>query len=137
MLWLSSYANIEKVKERHFADADEAGDFALIALRWAVEKGILNGYGDGRLNPAGRATRAQTAQPLLFVRKFFTVPSTPTPLFDLPRRQPHRRDQQGEVAEFPNQDQPASQEQSGENRGQGAQGPLRPLRPRLEGQQKV
>ena len=34
------------------------------ALRWAVENGILNGYGDGRLGPRRRATRAQTAQML-------------------------------------------------------------------------
>ena len=34
------------------------------ALRWGVENGILNGYGDGRLGPQGQATRAQTAQML-------------------------------------------------------------------------
>lgn len=34
------------------------------AMRWAVENGILNGYGDGRLGPQGQATRAQVAQML-------------------------------------------------------------------------
>ncbi len=34
------------------------------AIRWAVESGILNGYGDGRLGPQGQATRAQVAQML-------------------------------------------------------------------------
>ncbi len=40
---------------------DEAGDFALEALRWAVENGILTGYGDGQLKPTGLATRAEVA----------------------------------------------------------------------------
>ncbi|MCI9213916.1 MAG: S-layer homology domain-containing protein [Oscillospiraceae bacterium] len=34
------------------------------AMRWAVENGILNGYGDGRSAPSGQATRAQAAQML-------------------------------------------------------------------------
>jgi len=37
----------------------------LDALRWAVENGILDGYGDGRLNPVGLATRAQVAAMLM------------------------------------------------------------------------
>ena len=51
-------------KELHFNDTDEISPFALEALRWAVENGILNGYGDGRLGPQGQATRAQVAQML-------------------------------------------------------------------------
>ena len=43
-------------------DADRAGSYAVAALCWAVESGILRGYGDGRLDPGGVATRAQAAQ---------------------------------------------------------------------------
>ena len=50
--------------ELRFADAEETSGFALEAMRWAVENGILNGYGDGRLGPRGQATRAQAAQML-------------------------------------------------------------------------
>ena len=32
------------------------------ALSWAMENGILSGYGDGRLAPQESATRAQMAQ---------------------------------------------------------------------------
>ena len=45
-------------------DTDEINGFALEALRWAVENGIINGYGDGLLGPQGQATRAQVAQML-------------------------------------------------------------------------
>jgi len=45
----------------NFTDADTASGYALDPLRWAVEKGIISGCGDGRLDPTGQATRAQTA----------------------------------------------------------------------------
>ena len=48
----------------HFSDEGEISAFALEALRWAVENGILNGYDNGRLGPQGQATRAQAAQML-------------------------------------------------------------------------
>ncbi len=65
MLWRYAGSPAATNKELHFNDIDEAGDYALEALRWAVENGILNGYGDGRLNPAGLATRAQVAAMLM------------------------------------------------------------------------
>lgn len=43
-----------------FTDVDVASGYALDALRWAVEEGILSGY-DGQLDPRGEATRAQVA----------------------------------------------------------------------------
>lgn len=46
----------------NFSDADAVGDYARQALLWAVEKGILSGYGDGRLDPKGAATRVQAAR---------------------------------------------------------------------------
>ncbi|WP_204791933.1 S-layer homology domain-containing protein [Oscillibacter sp. CU971] len=65
MLWRYSGSPAATQKELHFNDADEISGYALEALCWAVENGILNGYGDGRLGPQGQTTRAQVAQMLL------------------------------------------------------------------------
>ena len=64
MLWRYSGSPAAASRELYFNDTDEISGFALEALRWAVENGILNGYGDGRLGPQGQATRAQVAQML-------------------------------------------------------------------------
>lgn len=47
-----------------FADADKVSGYAKPALLWAAEKGIVNGKGDGILDPLGTATRAEVAQML-------------------------------------------------------------------------
>ena len=44
-----------------FTDAGTISDWALPAMRWAVGSGLMNGYGDGTLNPQGTATRAHLA----------------------------------------------------------------------------
>lgn len=63
MLW--RYAGSPAAtQELHFADAGNAGGYALDALRWAVANGVLNGDGNGLLNPTGLTTRAQAAQVL-------------------------------------------------------------------------
>ena len=64
MLWRYSGSPAATNKELHFNDTDEISGFVLEALRWAVEKGILNGYSDRRLGPKGQATRAHVAQML-------------------------------------------------------------------------
>ena len=64
MLWRYSGSPAATNKELYFNDTDEISGFALEALRWAMENGILNGYDDGRLAPMGQATRAQAAQML-------------------------------------------------------------------------
>jgi len=51
--------------ELNFADADEVSDFAVEAMRWAVEKGIFEGTDNGELRPKDNATRAQAAAVLL------------------------------------------------------------------------
>lgn len=48
-----------------FTDAASVGDWAREALIWAVDKGLINGMGDGTVNPRGTATRAQTAAILM------------------------------------------------------------------------
>ena len=65
MLW--RYAGSPEAKSDRalaFTDADQASGYALEALRWAVENGVLNGHGNGRLAPGGTATRAEAAQML-------------------------------------------------------------------------
>lgn len=47
-----------------FTDADQVSGYALEAMRWATSNGILNGHGNGQLDPGGTATRAQAAQML-------------------------------------------------------------------------
>ncbi len=64
MLWRYAGSPAATEKELHFTDADKASGYALEALRWAVENGIMSGKGGGILDPKGLATRVQTAQML-------------------------------------------------------------------------
>ena len=45
-----------------FPDADTVSDYAVDALTWAVEAGIVNGMDSGKLEPRATSTRAQAAQ---------------------------------------------------------------------------
>ena len=51
MLWRYSGSPAADSTELDFNDESEINGFALEALRWAVESGILNGCADGRLGP--------------------------------------------------------------------------------------
>ena len=64
MLWryAGSPAGIDK--ELYFTDTDKASGYALDAMCWAMENGVMSGYGDGQLVPQGLATRAQAARML-------------------------------------------------------------------------
>lgn len=64
MLWRYAGSPAATNKKLNFKDADAVSSYALEAMRWAVENGILNGYGNGLLAPQGQATRAQVAQML-------------------------------------------------------------------------
>ena len=48
-----------------FSDADQVEEYARDAFKWAVGNGIINGMGDGTLNPKGEASRAQVAQMMM------------------------------------------------------------------------
>ena len=48
-----------------FFDADQASSWALEALSWATQAGILNGKSGGVLDPGGFATRTETAAMLM------------------------------------------------------------------------
>lgn len=52
-------------RELRFLDADAVSSYAQEAARWAVENGILSGYGNGTLAPGGLATRAQASAMLM------------------------------------------------------------------------
>ena len=52
-------------KELYFSDAGAVSDYALNAVRWGVEKGLLGGHDNGLLAPGGQATRAQAAEILM------------------------------------------------------------------------
>ena len=45
-----------------FRDGDQAEDFSVVPLQWAVENKIMEGRGDGILDPLGKATRAEAAK---------------------------------------------------------------------------
>lgn len=63
MLWRYD-GSPESETELTFADANDIGNYARPAMSWAVERGIMNGHGDGNIDPKGLATRAQVAQML-------------------------------------------------------------------------
>ena len=70
MLWRYAGEPAATSKELHFNDVDEVSAYALDALCWATENGIINGKGGGILDPRGQATRAQVAQMLMnYLRK--------------------------------------------------------------------
>lgn len=48
-----------------FADYEDISDWALEGVTWAVNAGLLNGKGNGILDPTGDATRAEVAQILM------------------------------------------------------------------------
>ncbi|MBQ4577386.1 MAG: S-layer homology domain-containing protein [Firmicutes bacterium] len=50
--------------ELDFHDEADIADYAEAALKWANEHKIINGKGEGKLDPTGNATRAEVAQML-------------------------------------------------------------------------
>lgn len=62
MLWRYAGSPASDGGALEFSDAEQVSDWALEAMRWAVEQGILSGTGAGQLSPRGQATRAQAAQ---------------------------------------------------------------------------
>lgn len=52
----------EKADLTAFSDADKISDWAQDALKWAVSTSVINGKGNGILDPKGKANRAQVAQ---------------------------------------------------------------------------
>lgn len=46
---------------REFADYEQISEYAMAAMQWAVNTGIINGNEDNTLNPQGEANRAEIA----------------------------------------------------------------------------
>ncbi|MDR0889676.1 MAG: S-layer homology domain-containing protein, partial [Oscillospiraceae bacterium] len=66
MLWrYAGQPATEGDKLAAFSDRADSYDYAKEALNWAIDKGIINGVGNGRLDPKGAATRAQLATILM------------------------------------------------------------------------
>ena len=56
-------------RKLNFADADQVSDWAVEALSWAVENGIMSGVDGGRIVPQDVADRAQGAVMLMQYHK--------------------------------------------------------------------
>lgn len=52
-----------------YPDADQVSDYAYEAMCWMTMRGVLNGTGDGTLNPGGTASRAEVA---VMLQRFLT-----------------------------------------------------------------
>ncbi len=50
---------------KDFDDTRYISDWAVKAFRWAVDAGIINGTGDGKISPKTDASRAQVATMLM------------------------------------------------------------------------
>ncbi|MCH5352450.1 MAG: S-layer homology domain-containing protein, partial [Acutalibacter sp.] len=48
-----------------FTDSGKISSYAEIPMRWALEKGIVSGKGNGILDPGGKSTRAEAASMLM------------------------------------------------------------------------
>ena len=64
MLWRYAGSPATTGNMFSFADEDQISGYAREAMQWAVENGIVSGFGNGRLGPQGQATRVQVAQML-------------------------------------------------------------------------
>lgn len=65
MLWRYAGSPDPVMTTLSFTDASIVSNFAKKAMLWANENGIVNGKGNGILDPKGKATRAETAQMLM------------------------------------------------------------------------
>ena len=83
MLW--NYAkfagcDVSTDKTLEFTDADKIPGYAVDAVRWAVQNGIISGYDDNTFKPAKYATRAEIAA---MITHFIDLPTTVDGTFDL------------------------------------------------------
>lgn len=65
MLWRYSGSPIVEGTLDRFNDAGKVSSYAVDAMRWAVETGLISGIGNNTLAPQGNATRAQLATILM------------------------------------------------------------------------
>jgi hypothetical protein len=65
ILWRYAGSPAATQQELSFADTDQISSYAMEALKWAYENGILSGKDNNRLDPQGAASRAQFAQMMM------------------------------------------------------------------------
>ena len=65
MMWKYAGAEYSNHSIGAFKDYGEISSYAEMALRWAVENGLMSGKGNGQLDPKGNATRAEVASVLM------------------------------------------------------------------------
>lgn len=64
ILWRNAGRPESSRSLENFRDADQIASYAVDAIRWCVESGILSGYTDGTLRSGNTATRAELAKML-------------------------------------------------------------------------
>ena len=65
ILWRYAGSPVGNGNTDSFTDGDKVSTWAADALKWAVEQKIVNGKGNGILDPGGNATRAEVAMMLM------------------------------------------------------------------------
>ena len=65
MMWKYAGADHSDHSIGDFKDFGEISGYAEMAIRWAVENGLMSGKGNGQLDPKGNATRAEVASVLM------------------------------------------------------------------------
>lgn len=73
MMWRYAGSPRSRLDLSRYSDVNQISSYAIEAARWAVEKGVVRGYGNNTLNPKGSVTRAEVAQ---IFRNFITVQAT-------------------------------------------------------------
>ena len=65
MLYRYAQSPAPALQALSFPDAAQVSGYAVDAMRWAVEQGVLTGGSSGQLDPGGEATRAEAAAMLM------------------------------------------------------------------------
>ncbi|MCF2671742.1 S-layer homology domain-containing protein [Butyricicoccus pullicaecorum] len=65
MLWRTVGCPLGAGDLSAFTDANTISDYAVTAMQWAIETGLMTGNGSGTLAPKAGATRAETAAMLM------------------------------------------------------------------------
>ena len=74
MLWRYSGSPVaDTAALSSFSDADQISPWAIDAVAWAISEGIINGKGEGVLDPGTSATRAEVAQILKNYDKYLNA----------------------------------------------------------------
>jgi predicted membrane protein len=62
IFWRQAGSPTPTTNRLNFSDGDEVHAWAMEAMLWATENGVIHGVGNGLLSPTTVVTRAQLAQ---------------------------------------------------------------------------